>query len=79
MKAVYMVAHLRAPVGLWGVVCGARIRLLRDGARVCFTHMAERRAERVVTSDDIEAGDRGGTPQVAPVEPGGTRLTASGG
>lgn len=43
-SGVYMAAHFRAPVGLWGVVCGGRIRLLRDGARVVFMHLHERRA-----------------------------------
>ena len=45
--AVWMAAHLRAPVGLWGVVCGGRIRLKRDGARVVFTHARERRADAI--------------------------------
>ena len=47
MKRVNMAAHLRAPVGLWRVIC-ARCnpsggRNLRDGARVVFTHLWERR------------------------------------
>jgi hypothetical protein len=45
MKTPYMAMHLRHPVGLWGVICGgARIRLLRDGDKVVFSHIHERRA-----------------------------------
>ena len=45
MSRVYMAAHFKAPVGLWGVICEARIRLLRDGCQVVFTHLHERRAD----------------------------------
>jgi hypothetical protein len=40
-----MVAFLRAPVGLWGVVCGGRMRFFRDGDAVVFSHLHERRAD----------------------------------
>ena len=42
---VWMAAHLRAPVGLWGAVCGPRIKLFRDGEKIVFRHLHERRAD----------------------------------
>lgn len=45
MKPVYMAMHLRQPVGLWGVINGGRIRLLRDGSKVVFSHLHQRRAD----------------------------------
>jgi hypothetical protein len=45
MKTPYMAAHLRAPVGLWAVICDGRIVLHRDGAKVVFEHLHERRAD----------------------------------
>lgn len=44
-----MAGHLRAPCGLWGVVHHGRIRLLRDGDRVVFSHLRQRRQEPVAS------------------------------
>lgn len=45
MQAIRMAAHLRAPCGLWRVVCGrCGPRNLRDGSRVVFSHLWERAA-----------------------------------
>ena len=44
-----MAGHLRAPCGLWGVVHPGRIRLLRDGDRVVFSHLRQRRQDPVVS------------------------------
>ncbi|WP_272940109.1 hypothetical protein [Mycobacterium tuberculosis] len=44
MKRVYVAAELRHPVGHWFRVCGGRVAIFRDGARICFTHIHERRA-----------------------------------
>lgn len=45
MSRVYMACLLKTPVGLWGVVCGGQIRLLRDGDRIVFRHLHERRSD----------------------------------
>ena len=42
---ILMAAHLRAPVGLWGVICGLQIHLFRDGADTIFCHLDQRRAD----------------------------------
>jgi len=44
VKVFYMAAELRCPVGHWFRVCGTRVSIFRDGARICFTHIHERRA-----------------------------------
>lgn len=46
MARVYMGAHLRCPVGLWRVVCGGcgPRTAFRDGAKIVFAHIRERRA-----------------------------------
>lgn len=41
----WMGAFLRAPVGLWSVVCGGRLRFFRDGEQVVFSHLHERRSD----------------------------------
>lgn len=43
MRAPYIPAHLRAPCGLWFIVCQGRTRTLRDGASVVFSHLWERK------------------------------------
>ena len=43
-RLLYAAAHLRAPCGLWRIVCGCPAgRTLRDGDKVVFSHLVERR------------------------------------